>query len=341
MARMASNKQQKQSSQRSNNNNNKNLNNHHHHQQQQQHNRLINHQTILNSSSGSSSSSSSLSSSASSSSNVPIECFNCNKPIRERFLLKALDKFWHEDCLKCSCCDCRLGEVGSTLFTKANLILCKRDYLRLFGNTGLCSACNKSIPGFEMVMRAKTNVYHLECFSCFQCHQKFCIGDRFYLVENKILCEYDFEERMVFANLSRQQNLDLIRTQQQQQTNRFLNNNNNMIGNNNLNGHNHHINFLNHGTNGMHNGKNHHQQQLSPTSTPFASSIPTPTSMSYNNHTLSNNANNSNNLHHNHNLQQLPQHHLQQPQQFSSNKDGELCDASSSGYGSGDSPFDR
>src|SRR3954447_21312209 len=47
-----------------------------------------------------------------------------------RFLLKALDQLWHEDCLKCSCCDCRLGEVGSTLYTKANLILCKRDYLR-------------------------------------------------------------------------------------------------------------------------------------------------------------------------------------------------------------------
>ncbi|KAH7642278.1 lim domain only protein 3-like [Dermatophagoides farinae] len=138
-----------------------------------------------------------------SSSSTPAECFNCHKPIRERYLLKALDQYWHEDCLKCSCCDCRLGEVGSTLFTKANLILCKRDYLRLFGNTGFCSACNKTIPGFEMVMRAKSNVYHLECFSCFQCHQKFCVGDRFYLYENKILCEYDYEERMLFANLSR------------------------------------------------------------------------------------------------------------------------------------------
>ncbi|KAL3200723.1 hypothetical protein MRX96_013000 [Rhipicephalus microplus] len=57
------------------------------------------------------------------------ECAGCQKPIRERFLLKALDQLWHEDCLKCACCDCRLGEVGSTLFTKANLILCKRDYL--------------------------------------------------------------------------------------------------------------------------------------------------------------------------------------------------------------------
>ncbi|XP_071453155.1 uncharacterized protein [Hetaerina americana] len=29
----------------------------------------------------------------------------------------------------------------------------------------------------------------------------FCVGDRFYLCENKILCEYDYEERMVFANM--------------------------------------------------------------------------------------------------------------------------------------------
>ena len=47
-----------------------------------------------------------------------------------RYLLKALDQYWHEDCLKCSCCDCRLGEVGNTLFSKANLIMCRRDYLR-------------------------------------------------------------------------------------------------------------------------------------------------------------------------------------------------------------------
>ena len=40
---------------------------------------------------------------------------------------------------------------------------------RLFGSTGYCSACNKVIPAFEMVMRARTNVYHLECFACQQC----------------------------------------------------------------------------------------------------------------------------------------------------------------------------
>ncbi|GAB6025995.1 hypothetical protein CHUAL_011961 [Chamberlinius hualienensis] len=129
------------------------------------------------------------------------ECAGCKKKITDRYMLKALDLFWHEDCLKCACCDCRLGEVGSTLFTKANLILCKRDYLRLFGTTGYCSACSKMIPAFEMVMRARGNVYHLECFACQQCNHRFCVGDRFYLCDNQILCEYDYEERMVFANM--------------------------------------------------------------------------------------------------------------------------------------------
>ncbi|CAB0006039.1 unnamed protein product [Nesidiocoris tenuis] len=103
-----------------------------------------------------------------------------------RYLLKALDMFWHEDCLKCGCCDCRLGEVGSTLYTKANLILCKRDYLRLFGNTGYCAACSKVIPAFEMVMRARNNVYHLECFACQQCNHRRYFCNLFIFHENKL-----------------------------------------------------------------------------------------------------------------------------------------------------------
>lgn len=157
----------------------------------------------------------SLSAAKSSSTNAP-ECYGCHKIIKERYLLKALDHLWHEDCLKCGCCDCRLGEVGSTLFTKADLILCKRDYLRLFGATGLCSACNKQIPAFEMVMKAKGNVYHLECFKCEACSHRFCVGDRFYLYDNKILCEYDYEERMVFANLNQMTSLDHIKRQTQE-----------------------------------------------------------------------------------------------------------------------------
>lgn len=53
-----------------------------------------------------------------------------SKFVRNRYLLRALDLYWHEDCLKCGCCDCRLSENGSTLYTRANLVLCRRDYLR-------------------------------------------------------------------------------------------------------------------------------------------------------------------------------------------------------------------
>ncbi len=45
---------------------------------------------------------------------------------------------------------------------------------------------------------------------------RFCVGDRFFLCDNKILCEYDYEERMVFANLAYNSN-NLAQIKQQQQ----------------------------------------------------------------------------------------------------------------------------
>ncbi|XP_043234757.1 LIM domain only protein 3-like isoform X2 [Amphibalanus amphitrite] len=122
-------------------------------------------------------------------------CAGCGAVITDRFLLQAVSKYWHEECLRCGACACRLGEVGSSLYEKADLILCRRDYLRLFGSSGHCTACSKPIPAFEMVMRARENVYHLECFACRRCNQRFCVGDRYYLHDGQVLCELDYEER--------------------------------------------------------------------------------------------------------------------------------------------------
>ena len=72
-------------------------------------------------------------------------------------LVLALDQMWHEDCLKCACCDCRLGETGSTLYLKANLILCKRDYLRLFGMTGHCASCQR-LSKTHMIFSSSSNI---------------------------------------------------------------------------------------------------------------------------------------------------------------------------------------
>ncbi|KAI1282032.1 LIM domain only protein 3 [Halotydeus destructor] len=126
-------------------------------------------------------------------SSTPLICYGCKKPIKDRYMLNALNHIWHEDCLKCSCCDCRLGEVGSTLFIKTDLILCKRDYLRMFGSSGVCSACSNKINAYEMVMRTKGDqVFHVECFACQKCNHRFCVGDKFYLSGNQVLCEFDY-----------------------------------------------------------------------------------------------------------------------------------------------------
>ena len=131
---------------------------------------------------------------------------------------------------------------------------------RLFGSTGYCSACKKIIPAFEMVMRARTNVYHLECFACQECGHRccalqphtcadvfnqhtnknnlqctrFCVGDQFFLYDNKVLCGADYEERMVFANLSSNPaQLAQIKHENLARNERFhpFHNNNNTISN--------------------------------------------------------------------------------------------------------------
>lgn len=42
---------------------------------------------------------------------------------------------------------------------------------------------------------------HIHVIQIFFFYFRFCVGDKFYLCDNKILCEYDYEERMVFANM--------------------------------------------------------------------------------------------------------------------------------------------
>ncbi|XP_056600108.1 LIM domain transcription factor LMO4 isoform X1 [Triplophysa dalaica] len=118
-------------------------------------------------------------------------CVGCGCKISDRFLLFALDGYWHFHCLKCSCCQAQLAEIGSSCFTKRGLILCKSDYIRLFGNSGSCMACRKSIPASEMVMRTQGNVFHVKCFICSVCHNQLVPGDRFHYVNGKLFCERD------------------------------------------------------------------------------------------------------------------------------------------------------
>lgn len=57
-------------------------------------------------------------------------CAQCDKKIEGKFLLRALDQFWHEECLKCSYCNTQLADLSFKFYLKGDLILCKRDYIR-------------------------------------------------------------------------------------------------------------------------------------------------------------------------------------------------------------------
>ena len=48
------------------------------------------------------------------------------------FLLNALNLFWHKEYLHGGCCDYRIGEVGSTVYTKADLILYRAGALGMW-----------------------------------------------------------------------------------------------------------------------------------------------------------------------------------------------------------------
>lgn len=58
------------------------------------------------------------------------ECASCSQKIWDRFLLHAMDRYWHTGCLKCSCCQAPLGDIGGTCYAKGGMVLCKNDYLR-------------------------------------------------------------------------------------------------------------------------------------------------------------------------------------------------------------------
>ncbi|XP_063702574.1 LIM domain transcription factor LMO4.1 [Culicoides brevitarsis] len=144
-------------------------------------------------------------------------CAGCGGKILDRFIMCALDRYWHNSCLKCSCCHEILTEMGSTCFTKSNMILCKNDYSRLFRSSGACSACGETIPANELVMRTTSqinpnqngvnnnnnyqnqpllqhHVFHLKCFQCSKCANNLQQGDRYYMLGGSIVCEQDWHK---------------------------------------------------------------------------------------------------------------------------------------------------
>lgn len=60
---------------------------------------------------------------------------------------------------------------------------------RLFGIK--CAKCNIGFCSSDLVMRARDNVYHMECFRCSVCSRHLLPGDEFSLRDEELLCRAD------------------------------------------------------------------------------------------------------------------------------------------------------
>lgn len=71
----------------------------------------------------------------------PRSCAGCGGKIADRFLLFSMERYWHTRCLKCSCCQAQLGDIGTTCYSKGGMILCRSDYIRWEPEEGGKGSC--------------------------------------------------------------------------------------------------------------------------------------------------------------------------------------------------------
>ncbi|XP_077302210.1 protein apterous-like isoform X2 [Arctopsyche grandis] len=119
------------------------------------------------------------------------QCAGCGRRIKDRYFLQAVERRWHEPCLRC--CECHLAlDSELTCFAKDGNIFCKKDYYKLFG-TKRCARCQASISSSELVMRARDLVFHVHCFCCALCNMPLTKGDTFGMRDSSVYCRMHYE----------------------------------------------------------------------------------------------------------------------------------------------------
>ncbi|XP_070618398.1 LIM/homeobox protein Lhx5 [Erythrolamprus reginae] len=117
-----------------------------------------------------------------------VHCAGCERPILDRFLLNVLDRAWHIKCVQCCECKCNLTEK---CFSREGKLYCKNDFFRKFGTK--CAGCAQGISPSDLVRKARSKVFHLNCFTCMVCNKQLSTGEELYIIdENKFVCKEDY-----------------------------------------------------------------------------------------------------------------------------------------------------
>ncbi|VDI71027.1 insulin gene enhancer protein ISL-1-like isoform X2 [Mytilus edulis] len=150
-------------------------------------------------------------------------CVGCGSQIHDQFILRvAPDLEWHASCLKCVDCSQFLDE-SCTCFVRDGKTYCRSDYARLFG--AKCSKCQMTFTRNDFVMRARDNMYHIDCFRCVACSRQLIPGDEFALKEEELFCKADHD--VVERASTKENGADDINIRNNKNTTENLNNDNN------------------------------------------------------------------------------------------------------------------
>eukprot|EP00096_Caligus_rogercresseyi_P003345 TRINITY_DN1622_c0_g1_i2.p1 TRINITY_DN1622_c0_g1~~TRINITY_DN1622_c0_g1_i2.p1 ORF type:complete len:317 (-),score=106.36 TRINITY_DN1622_c0_g1_i2:285-1235(-) len=115
-------------------------------------------------------------------------CTSCGEAVRDKFVLRVLDRPWHESCVKCEDCGAQLHEK---CFAKYDRIFCRQDFYRRYGPR--CSGCGEMISPTDMVRKARNRVFHLNCFTCGVCRKQLLTGEKLYVLQDEsFVCKEDF-----------------------------------------------------------------------------------------------------------------------------------------------------
>ena len=124
-------------------------------------------------------------------------CFGCSLPISDRYLLKVLDKLWHDSCLRCCQCNVALKEK---CFARDSNLYCKQDFYKLYGVQ--CSGCEEGIFPSDLIRRVGSKIFHMSCLKCCQCGQEVSTGDQLYILDDgTFLCKTDYENQETLDSL--------------------------------------------------------------------------------------------------------------------------------------------
>ncbi|XP_016396608.1 LIM/homeobox protein Lhx1-like [Sinocyclocheilus rhinocerous] len=133
-----------------------------------------------------------------------VHCAGCERPILDRFLLSVLDRAWHAKCVQCCDCKCNLTD---RCFSREGRLYCKNDFFRRYGTK--CGGCAQGISPSDLVRKARSKVFHLNCFTCIMCNKQLSTGEELYILdEHKFVCKEDYTNN----SLGKDTNLPSITT---------------------------------------------------------------------------------------------------------------------------------